>query len=264
MKKLVNDERCQKPLMIDIWHFHQAEKLYSLHVVKEILTQVCSSNPCSRHIKTYEEIFETLSKDGQLKTSLIKQFESLVEAPLPQKGKFYTQDLIETWAHFNLRQQSEILQILLLLFHNGSDGQEILDLLKIFSSHKFGTKKPTEKIDKNLSDSIGHLESILTVYLLDLTGLTETIEDVTDLERHPVWKNPGLVQDLDKNIGSNLGTARPHGPPMLAWMLSHYLVDQQINKHKHLGKILENQMILILFDNNIYANVVLRVSLFPL
>ena len=32
------------------------------------------------------------------------------------------------------------------------------------------------------------------------------------------------------------GTLKPHGPPMLAWMLSHYLVDQQISKHNNLGQ----------------------------
>ena len=29
---------------------------------------------------------------------------------------------------------------------------------------------------------------------------------------------------------------RPHGPPMLAWMLSHYLVDRQVGKFKSLGE----------------------------
>ena len=81
----------------------------------------------------------------------------------------------------------------------------MIDLLKIFSSHKFGMNRFGDKVDAALVDSIGHLEAVLIVYLLDLPGLTETIEDVTDLDRHPIWKNPSLVQDLDKNIGSNLG-----------------------------------------------------------
>ena len=107
MKKLVNDERCQKPLLIDIWHFHQAEKLYNLRVLKEILTNVCSSDSTSKHIKTYEEIFNELDKDCNLKKSLIKQFQSLIDLPLPEKDKYYSQDLIEAWAHFNLKQQSK-------------------------------------------------------------------------------------------------------------------------------------------------------------
>ena len=113
---MVNDERCQKPLLIDIWHFHQAEKLYNLHVLKEILTNVCSSNPTSKHIKTYEDVFTELDKDCQLKKSLIKQFQSLIDAPLPEKDKYYSQDLQQSWAHFNLRQQSEFSLFLPSLF----------------------------------------------------------------------------------------------------------------------------------------------------
>ena len=90
--------------MIDIWHFHQAEKLYNLRVLKEILT-----DSTSKHMKTYEDVFVKLDEGCQLKKSLIKQFQSLIEAPLPEKDKYYSEDLIEAWAHFNLRQQSKLL-----------------------------------------------------------------------------------------------------------------------------------------------------------
>ena len=90
--------------MIDIWHFHQAEKLYNLRILKEILT-----DSTSKHVKTYEDVFMKLDEDCQLKKSLIKQFQSLIEAPLPEKDKYYSEDVIEAWAHFNLRQQSKSL-----------------------------------------------------------------------------------------------------------------------------------------------------------
>ena len=60
----------------------------------------------------------------------------------------------------------------------------------------------------------GYLESILIVYLLDLPSLVNTNED--DIaKQHHIWNNPTFVQDLDRSIGSNLGTLGPHGPPML-------------------------------------------------
>ena len=93
----------------------------------------------------------------------------------------------------------------MLYFHRGFDGNDVIDLLKIFTAHKFGHNRFGDKVDTSLVDSIGHLEAVLIVYLLDLPALTETIEDVADLDRHPIWKNSSLVQDLDKNIGSNLG-----------------------------------------------------------
>ena len=83
-------------------------------------------------MKTYEDVFVKLDEDCQLKKSLIKQFQSLIEAPLPEKDKYYSEDLIEAWAHFNLRQQSKLLNPLHLLF-----GDRKLDLDQI---HPF-TKK---------------------------------------------------------------------------------------------------------------------------
>ena len=229
--------------MTDIWHFHQSEKLYNLRVLKEILTQICSAGNSScglKHIQTFKDVFKTLDEDGQLKISLMKQFESLIDATVPTFPFSSHNELVDAWAHFNLRQQCEILQILLLYFHYNSSGNnqdvgiDAIDLLKIFTRHKFGSKRLTaDKLDNSLVESIGQLQSILIVFLLDLPGLTD---DAMDVEFHSIWKSSSLVQDLDKNIGSNLGNLRAHGPPMLAWMLSHYLVSQQIQKHKHLGQ----------------------------
>ena len=88
--------------------------------------------------------------------------------------------------------------------------------------------------------------------------LLANISEVEEIAQHSIWKNPQLIQELDRSIGSNLGTLRyikitvrkfhnfqilreinffrPHGPPMLAWMLSHYLVDRQVGKFKSLGE----------------------------
>ena len=103
LKKLVNDERCQKPLLNDIWQFHQAEKLYNLRIVKEILTQICTSNTGEKHYETYKDVFSQLDEDNQLKSSIIKQIKSLIESVPPAKDKFYTSETIQAWAHFNLR-----------------------------------------------------------------------------------------------------------------------------------------------------------------
>ena len=205
----MNDERCQKPLLNDIWQFHQAEKLYILRIIKEILTQKCSTDSTSRHFEVYNDIFAELDKNGQLKDSLIKQFQSLIEINPPTKDKFYTSDTIQAWAHFNLRQQCEVLQILLLYFHQCEkiEGEDVLNLLKLFTSHRFGTKKIVENNDKNLVESIGYLESSLIVYLLELPTLAN-ISEVEEIAQHSIWKKPQLIQELDRSIGSNLGTLR--------------------------------------------------------
>ena len=64
----------------------------------------------------------------------------------------------------------------------------------------------------------GYLESFLIVYLLDLPSLANTNGE--ESTQHSIWRNSAMIQDLDRSIGSSLGNLDPHGPPMLAWMLS--------------------------------------------
>ena len=236
---MINDERCQKPLLVDIWQFHQAEKLYLLRVIKEILTRLCFTQGSQKDCETFQEIFALLNKNGALKTSLVEQLKGLNKTSIPEKDKYFTNELIKTWKHFQLRQQCEILQILLLFFHHEAkiEGEDVTMMLDIFVANRFG-QQPSDanSADESLVNSIGQLQSLITLYLLDLGSLT--LEGTGHAsENHVIWKNPSLVQSLDKTMTSHLGNFKPHGPPMLGWMLSHYLVDQQVNlKFKNLGE----------------------------
>ena len=80
----------------------------------------------------------------------------------------------------------------------------------------------------------GYLESFLIVYLLDLPSLANTNGE--DIAQNSIWRSSSTIQELDRSIGSSLGNLDPHGPPMLAWMLSHFLVDNQVGKYKTLGE----------------------------
>ena len=250
MKKLINDERCQRPLLVDIWQFHQVEKLYILRVIKEILTRLSSAHPSEKHYGTFQQIFAKLNKGGALKRSLKEQLKDLIESPMPEKDRYHTNELLKTWKHFNLRQQCELLQIHLLFFHHQGkiESEDVTAMLDIFVQHRFGIQQSNDIADQNLVDSIGQLESILTLYLLDLGSLTLASSSNSDagtdggdadqvLQDHSIWKDSRLVQSLDKILASHLGNLRPHGPPMLGWMVSHYLVDKsQANKFKNLGE----------------------------
>ena len=56
-------------------------------------------------------------------------------------------------------------------------------------------------------ESIGYLESSLIVYLLELPTLAN-ISEVEEIGQHSIWKKTQLIQELDRSIGSNLGTLR--------------------------------------------------------
>ena len=211
-----------------------------MRVIKEILTRLCSTYESDKHFETFQEVFGLLNKNGALKSSLIEQLKGLNATSIPEKDKYFTNELIKTWKHFHLRQHCEILQILLLLFHYDAkiDGEDVSLMLDIFVTHRFG-QQPSDanSADENLVNSIGQLQSLIALYLLDLGSLA--LEGTVQAgENHAVWKNPSLVQNLDKIMISHLGNLKPHGPPMLGWMLSHYLVDQQVLnlKFKNLGE----------------------------
>ena len=107
LKKLVNDERCQKPLLCDIWQFYQAERLYILRILKEILTQL-NLKVDSKHTETFKDIFKKLDEKGRLKRSLTDQLRFVIEAEPPssaKNGKHFSKDLVSAWTHYNLRVQ---------------------------------------------------------------------------------------------------------------------------------------------------------------
>ena len=79
-------------------------------------------------------------------------------------------DLVANWAHFNLREQSELLQILLLYFAHTSQKFGMSKVTKriwqLAHDHKFGGAKGdggSAASTPELASSIGQLESLLIV-----------------------------------------------------------------------------------------------------
>ena len=73
LKNLVNEERVRKHLLIDIWQFYRAERLYLLRVVKEILSN--SNNNDHKHQATFAHMFQKLKESGLMNNvNHIRQF----------------------------------------------------------------------------------------------------------------------------------------------------------------------------------------------
>ena len=91
--------------------------------------------------------------------------------------------------------------------------------------HNFGHRQNARHLHENVSklllESIGYLETLTMVYLMDLPNLT-----VNKGGSHWLWESEGTVVQIDKLI-SGLGNFPEHGPIMLAWMLAHFVVDGQ-------------------------------------
>ena len=277
MKKLVNEDRVRKHLLIDIWQFYRAERLYLLKVVKEILSN--SNNPKHKHHKTFQntldklktkDLFSSLirqlcstigykydysSKNGSSKSSAISNGE--VGSALPLNFK---DDLGKAWVHFTLREQVELLQMI-LLYLNACDSknqrsykvEDVELFLNIFQHHNFGKKQKfigssssciiqaKEISSPELAEAVGHIECLIILFLMDLPSLTvheNTLKNKTNV----IWSPQNTecspsVKTIDALV-SSLGNISDHAPIMLGWMLSHFLVDgeESLGSYRNLGE----------------------------
>lgn len=218
---LLKNDIQSKPLLLDIWQFYRAERLYLLQILKEIL--ISHSNEQNIHQFVFVKVLDKIDENSQLKQNLIDQFESVIQEVTPKTesilGSSLTQSYRRSWTHFHLREQSELLQLLLIYIHQTEKSeQDFLTLSDLFSRHEFGSKLQTieeEVSSHELVATISQLEAATLVLLLDLP----TIQSSTS---HHVFKESGPAVAVEKFI-SGLGNLSAHGSPMLAFTLGCYL-----------------------------------------
>ena len=214
-----------RPLLLDIWQFYRAERLYLLQVLKEILTFF--NNPESPNQVVFEEVLGAIEGSTGLRGRLVEQLEKVLkeEAPLLEHLGSLGPVCRKNWIHFNLREQSELLQLLLLLIHQTGQ-KELTDfnsLSTLFSSHEFGSKQQfqseMEEQSSRLVEGVGQLEAACLLLVMDISTITTS-------PNHPLFPAVGSVPSLERFI-SGLGNLSAHGPPMLAYMLGTYLSQGQ-------------------------------------
>ena len=179
LSDLLKNESQVKPLLVDIWHFYRAERLYLLQVLKEVITH--HNNEEHENREVFEKVFEKIDKDGRMKHELVEQFKEVLSESSPSSESLGSQlgvSIKKSWRHFNLREQSELLQLLLLYFHQTREylAGDWLILYNIFSGHNFGSSqlRPEEETEGclQLGRTVSYLESAV---LLQLLGQCDSI-----------------------------------------------------------------------------------------
>lgn len=220
LKDLINDDQKRKPLILDVWQFYRAERLYLLQIIKQIisLNHDTQSNP------QLAKAMKTLDSGSGLHKSLSDQLSAVTKEKAPDTealGPSLGNTCRSAWIHFNLRETSELLQILLISLHvRGFQFSHIVDITQILFQFGFGAKLPfkSEYDEKNntLQRSIGLLCICILVYMLDLSSLSTSVED------HKIWGNPDSVAKVERLV-SGLGNQPCHAPALLAWTLGCFL-----------------------------------------
>ena len=211
-------------------------------MIKEIV--IHAHNPSHPHRDEFSSALDAMETEADLADSVYEQLKACVSEQVPTaetRGPHFSQAQCQrSWAHFNLREQAELLQIQLLLLHHkrtgkADSGETFKKLCQLFQDHAFGQRQNSERllseVDPDLVASIGLLESIILVYLLDLPSLTL---DPTD---HPIFSKEETTSSLDKLI-LGLGSQADHGPVMLAWTLAQFLTggEAALPRYKALGE----------------------------
>ena len=222
---LLKEESQARPLLLDIWHFHRAERLYLLQVLKDILTFFNDRESVNQPV--FETVLEAVEGGEGLRGRLVAQLEGVMAEAAPRTASLgaLAPSCRKSWIHFNLREQSELLQLLLLTIHQ-TGSRELDDftaLSAVFSSHEFGSKQQfrseIEEQSAGLVEGVGHLEAACLVLLMDLSSIPSA-------SAHPLFPATGTAPALERFI-SGLGNLAAHGPPMLAYMLGTYLAQGQ-------------------------------------
>ena len=81
---LMKEDSQARPLLLDIWQFYRAERLYLLQVLKEILTFF--NNPESPNQVVFEEVLGAIEGSTGLRGRLVEQLEKVLkeEATVPK------------------------------------------------------------------------------------------------------------------------------------------------------------------------------------
>ncbi|XP_054720648.1 nucleoporin NUP188-like [Uloborus diversus] len=192
-------ERHMQSLLMEVWQYYFGERLYYLLILKHILSHW--QDEADPYKEIYEKFLDKINKDKAVLHKIINQIEVSISTELPSKdtnGPYMTDLLAYHWVTFILKEQYELLQLLLLYYKviepTISDVQK---LLSVFQTHGFG-----------LRQSFRFMFSDENQHLVDLIGLGE----------HYLLKDEKALLELNNSI-HNLGSHQSHSPVLLCWLL---------------------------------------------
>ncbi|KAG8197740.1 hypothetical protein JTE90_006790 [Oedothorax gibbosus] len=238
----LNNERHAHALLLEIWHYYFGERLYCLLIMKYVLSHW--QDEADKYKDIYEQFLDKFNKDNAVLTKVINQFETIISAELPTKdthGVYMTDLLAYHWITFTLKEQCELLQLMLLYYKVIEPTiEDVQRMFLLFQSHGFGLRQSFRMMlsddTQNLVNFIGYLESFVIIQCFELDFLFKCKESGM-IQEHFLLKNEKALRLLNSSVLS-LGTNQIHSPILLAWMLvaqSSELDDLQVNCNK-LGK----------------------------
>ncbi|WAR31430.1 NU188-like protein [Mya arenaria] len=224
----LSSERHMQGLMLKIRDFYYSERLYLLQTIRHILT-FWPEQENHPYREEYTEFLNELLNNNELIKRLLDQLDGITDAPPPSwetHGKLMNERHALVWAQQNLKEQVELLEILLVYWKDfEASAADFTKLLDKFKRQGFGRRQSYKHILDEHMDStlkqIGSLEVLVLLQALDL----ETVERLSTTQsfgEHSLLKDQSTFQSVDQAI-QLLGTEQPHGPLLLSWSVVRQL-----------------------------------------
>lgn len=183
LKNALMNERQSREMMLQIWNWYLNERLHLLLCLKKIVTYWNDEQHYNHQLFKY--FFKDTGNGPVLICNIIKQLELVTEAPQPtieNEGPLMKESQVKKWAVSNLKEQCELLQLLLLILRDiDCPIPEFIKLTKLFKKWGFG-KKPAnihflDSSSNVLLNTISYCQVIILIQNLELQSLLPTDDD---------------------------------------------------------------------------------------
>ncbi|XP_069122496.1 nucleoporin NUP188-like [Argopecten irradians] len=218
---ILNNERHTQALVYKIRDYFYTERLYLLLCVKVVINfWQDEDHPYKDEL---EQFIRRMTADGNIMEKLLDQLKACIKEALPTwetNGTMMTERQAHVWAHQNLLEQCELLEILVIFLKDlEMDTDQAISLIEMFKRHGFGRHQKYKHILEDSAEPfirrIGHLEMLILLESLDL----EMVHGCTHLgsfDGHCILKDPSSFKRLDE-VMQTLGSDPCHAPLLLSW-----------------------------------------------
>ncbi|KAK6196211.1 hypothetical protein SNE40_001479 [Patella caerulea] len=237
LQQVLSHERHAQALILKIRDYYFTERLYSLRCLRHILNYWPDAEHPYR--ESYAEFLDDLLDGGKLVIKLLEQFDFICNENLPTidtHGILMTDSQKLVWANQNLKEQCELLELLLMYYKDfETDTNGFIDLVEKFKKHGFGWRQNYRHILDEGADTyvkrIGYLEVLVLIEALDMENAVRCKEDESFAE-HTTLKDQASYQKLRK-VFKELGNQQIHSPLLLSWaMMCHLFTDEESASHE--------------------------------
>uniref|UniRef100_T1IY66 EF-hand domain-containing protein n=1 Tax=Strigamia maritima TaxID=126957 RepID=T1IY66_STRMM len=241
---MLSNERLMNTLMLQIWNYYRCERLYLLLSMKQVISYwLDDKHP---YHTLYEHFFEHLNRDNPLAVieKVLEQFEVACAMPLPVKdGSLMTESQIIKFAVFNLKEQCELLQTVLLYYKDMEcKADKFYEMLTLFQKCGFGRRQNLKHfVDESantLIKTIKFLEALIILETMELEWLIKCKIDNDNARQYHLFADSETWKKIDQAIALVTPSVE-QSPVILAWMVVRYIVipDVDAAATNRLGKV---------------------------